>query len=108
MKAHVELGQRPNRDLIKAVYASVTDEDSSKPEVLKRTSVPIPGRDRNVFPRTLTQGYYLENLAASEIVFAVGPAGTGKTYLAVAHALGEVLSRRKRKLMLTRPVVEAG
>ena len=108
MKAHVALGQSPNRDLIKAVYASVTDEDSSTPEVLKRTSVPIPGRDRNVFPRTLTQGYYLENLAASEIVFAVGPAGTGKTYLAVAHALGEVLSRRKRKLILTRPVVEAG
>jgi phosphate starvation-inducible PhoH-like protein len=108
MKAHIGLGQSPNRDLIRAVYASVTDEDSSKPEILKRTSVPIPGRDRNVFPRTLTQGYYLENLATSDIVFAVGPAGTGKTYLAVAHALAEVLSRRKRKLMLTRPVVEAG
>lgn len=108
MKSHVALGQRPNRDLIKAVYASVTDEDSSKPDVLKRTSLTIPGRDRNVFPRTLSQGYYLENLAESEIVFGVGPAGTGKTYLAVAHALAEVLSRRKRKLVLTRPVVEAG
>jgi len=108
IRAHVELGQRPNRDLIKAVYQSVTEDDSSTSEVLKRTSLSIPGRDANVFPRTLTQGYYLENLSESEIVFGVGPAGTGKTYLAVAHALSEVLSRKKRKLVLTRPVVEAG
>ena len=108
IQSHVRLGQSPNRDLIKAVYTSVTDEDSSKPEVLKSTSLTIPGRDRDVFPRTLMQGYYLQNLSESDIVFGVGPAGTGKTYLAVAHALTEVLSRRKRKLVLTRPVVEAG
>ncbi|MFP4114332.1 MAG: PhoH family protein [Spirochaetota bacterium] len=108
IKSHLKLGQTLNRDLIRAVYASVTDEDNSKPEILKRTSLTIPGRDRNVFPRTLTQGYYLQNLAESEIVFGIGPAGTGKTYLAVAHALSEVLARRKRKLVLTRPVVEAG
>ena len=42
------------------------------------------------------------------IVFAVGPAGTGKTYLAIAHALKEILEKKKRKLVLTRPVVEAG
>ncbi|MFW5684407.1 MAG: PhoH family protein [Spirochaetota bacterium] len=108
IKSHVRLGQSPNRDLIKAVHASVTDDDSSTPDILKNTSITIPGRDRNVFPRTITQGYYLQNLAESDIVFGVGPAGTGKTYLAVAHALSEVLSRRKRKLVLTRPVVEAG
>lgn len=108
IKAHVKLGQSPNRDLIKAVHDSVTDEDSSKPDLLKRTSVAIPGRDRDVFPRTITQGYYLQSLADNDIVFGIGPAGTGKTYLAVAHALSEVLSRRKRKLVLTRPVVEAG
>ncbi|MFW5743100.1 MAG: PhoH family protein [Spirochaetota bacterium] len=108
IKAHVTLGQSPNRDLIKAVHASVTDEDSTKPDLLKDTSVTVPGRDRPVFPRTLTQGYYLQSLDDEEIVFGIGPAGTGKTYLAVAHALSEVLSRRKRKLVLTRPVVEAG
>ena len=43
-----------------------------------------------------------------DLVFAVGPAGTGKTYLAVVHALRAILERRKRKLILTRPVVEAG
>ncbi|MFW5718322.1 MAG: PhoH family protein [Spirochaetota bacterium] len=108
IKAHVKLGQSPNRDLIKAVHASVIDEDTSKPDLLKHTGVTVPGCDRAVFPRTLTQGYYLQSLDEEEIVFGIGPAGTGKTYLAVAHALSEVLSRRKRKLVLTRPVVEAG
>ena len=108
IKAHVELGQTPNQDLIRAIHSSVTDEDESKSELLRRTSVTIPGRDRAVFPRTLMQGYYLQGLAQNDIVFGIGPAGTGKTYLAVAHSLSEVLSRRKRKLVLTRPVVEAG
>jgi phosphate starvation-inducible PhoH-like protein len=108
MRAHVELGQLPNRDLIKAIFASVTDEDESQPDLLKETSLTIPGRDRDVFPRTVAQAYYLRNLANSDLVFGVGPAGTGKTYLAVAHALAQVLSRKKRKLVLTRPVVEAG
>jgi phosphate starvation-inducible PhoH-like protein len=43
-----------------------------------------------------------------DLVFGIGPAGTGKTYLAVAHALRGILSKRKKKLVLTRPVVEAG
>ncbi|MDC7222744.1 MAG: PhoH family protein, partial [Spirochaetales bacterium] len=43
-----------------------------------------------------------------DMVFAVGPAGTGKTYLAIAQALKEVLLKKKRKIILTRPVVEAG
>ena len=43
-----------------------------------------------------------------DLVFGIGPAGTGKTYLAVAYALQEILSKKKKKLILTRPVVEAG
>ncbi len=108
VKSHMKLGQSPNRDLIKAVHASVTEEDASRSDLIRRTSLTIPGRDRPVFPRTLMQGYYLQGLAESDIVFGIGPAGTGKTYLAVAHALSQVLTRRKRKLVLTRPVVEAG
>jgi phosphate starvation-inducible PhoH-like protein len=106
--AHVKLGQTPNRDLISAVHASVTGPDESKPDVLRRSALSIPGRSQDVFPRSLSQARYLESFQDSDIVFSVGPAGTGKTYLAVAHALREVLSKRKRKLVLTRPVVEAG
>ena len=106
--AHVKLGQTPNRDLIAAVHASVTDDDASKPELLKSSTLAIPGRGHDVFPRTISQAHYIQSFRQSDIVFAVGPAGTGKTYLAVAHALNEILSKRKRKLILTRPVVEAG
>jgi phosphate starvation-inducible PhoH-like protein len=51
---------------------------------------------------------YIKNLETTDIVFGIGPAGTGKTYIAIAHALMETLTRKKRKLILTRPVVEAG
>ncbi len=51
---------------------------------------------------------YVQGMNTYEMSFGIGPAGTGKTYLAMAHALSEVLSRKKRKLVLTRPVVEAG
>ena len=108
LRDHLKLGQLPNRDLIKAIFASVTDEDESTPSILKDTSLTIPGRDRAVFPRTVAQAYYLRNLEDTDLVFGVGPAGTGKTYLAVASALSQVLTRKKRKLVLTRPVVEAG
>jgi phosphate starvation-inducible PhoH-like protein len=47
-------------------------------------------------------------MSSRDLVFSIGPAGTGKTYLAVAHALMELLSRKKRKIVLTRPVVETG
>ncbi len=43
-----------------------------------------------------------------DVTFGIGPAGTGKTYLAIAQALSEVLSKKRRKIVLTRPVVEAG
>jgi phosphate starvation-inducible PhoH-like protein len=70
--------------------------------------VQIPGGLGKVFPRSRSQTLYLKGLAMHDLSFAVGPAGTGKTYLAVAWALRELLSRSKRKLILTRPVVEAG
>lgn len=106
--AHVKLGQTPNRDLIEAVHANVTKPGATGSDVFRLNTVVIPGRTQGVFPRSVSQASYLESFQYSDIVFAIGPAGTGKTYLAVAHALREVLSKRKRKLILTRPVVEAG
>ena len=61
-----------------------------------------------VYPKSDHQEQYIHAMNNSQITFGIGPAGTGKTYLAVAHSLGELLSGRKQKLILTRPVVEAG
>ncbi len=66
-----------------------------------------PGR-RAVLPRTAKQREYLEAIRRHELVFAIGPAGTGKTYLAVALAVEALSSRQVRRLVLCRPAVEAG
>ncbi|MBI1364467.1 MAG: AAA family ATPase [Alphaproteobacteria bacterium] len=63
---------------------------------------------RLIGPRTPNQRAYLEALARADLVFGVGPAGTGKTYLAVAHAVGLLLSGAVERIILSRPAVEAG
>ena len=70
--------------------------------------VMIPGGLDRIYARSARQLRYLEALARHELVVAIGPAGTGKTFLAVAAALRAVLSGHKRRLVVTRPVVEAG
>ncbi|NJM35602.1 MAG: PhoH family protein [Rhodomicrobium sp.] len=65
-------------------------------------------RKRLVSARTLKQTNYIEALQTKELVFATGPAGTGKTYLAVAHAAGRLERGEIERLILSRPAVEAG
>ncbi|MBY0421296.1 MAG: PhoH family protein, partial [Parvularculaceae bacterium] len=63
---------------------------------------------RMIFARTAAQAGYVQALRQSELVFGVGPAGTGKTYLAVAHAVSLLLSGAVQRIVLSRPAVEAG
>ena len=67
-----------------------------------------PAEGRRVLARTPTQSVYLEAIRHRDIVFGIGPAGTGKTYLAVALALQALHDRSVRRIVLTRPAVEAG
>jgi len=66
------------------------------------------GRRGQVAPKTATQANYLQALAACELVFGLGPAGTGKTFLAVAHGAGLLLRGEVDRLIVSRPAVEAG
>jgi phosphate starvation-inducible PhoH-like protein len=59
-------------------------------------------------PKTVGQKNYLEAIENNDIVFSIGPAGTGKTYLAVAQAVAELKAKRKTRIILVRPAVEAG
>lgn len=59
-------------------------------------------------PRSVNQGLYIQLLRERDIIFSYGPAGTGKTFIAIAFALNELLNKRYNKIILTRPVVEAG
>lgn len=66
------------------------------------------GRRGQVAPKTPGQARYLQALAACELVFGLGPAGTGKTFLAVAHGAGMLLRGEVERLIVSRPAVEAG
>ncbi|MGC8916684.1 MAG: PhoH family protein [Thermoanaerobaculum sp.] len=72
--------------------------DATIPEAVKRLLV----------PRNLKQRLFIQAVVKNDIVFAVGPAGTGKTYLAVALAAASLAEKRVRRIVLTRPAVEAG
>jgi phosphate starvation-inducible PhoH-like protein len=104
-------------ELVTAIHASLTPEGSSPSssspdrscaDLFKESAIQVPGAFAKVYPRTANQALYLRGMASHDISMAIGPAGTGKTYLAVAWALREVLSKSRRRLVLTRPVVEAG
>ncbi len=68
----------------------------------------LPGLRRVIQPKTPGQGEYLEQIADNDIVIGIGPAGTGKTYLAVAMAVDALSRKRVRRIILARPAVEAG
>ena len=68
----------------------------------------VPGAQKKLYPKTQNQADYVKLLRTHDMVFCSGPAGSGKTFLAVAEALRLVLSKEKKGIILTRPIVEAG
>ena len=70
--------------------------------------VTIQIRNRSIVPRTINQKRYVQSMLKSEVVFGIGPAGTGKTYLAMAAAIDALFKEKVDRLILTRPAVEAG
>ncbi|TVR90151.1 MAG: PhoH family protein [Spirochaetaceae bacterium] len=108
LEQHLYAGITVSIDLIQSVYRTVTDNDTLGADMLLEQRIELPGVGRSISPRSHAQACYIRSLQTKEMVFCIGPAGTGKTYLAVAAALHDILTRKKRKLVLTRPVVEAG
>ena len=70
--------------------------------------IALPGMRRIIQPKTPGQAEYLQKIADHDIVIGIGPAGTGKTYLAVAAAVDALMRKRVRRIVLARPAVEAG
>jgi len=68
----------------------------------------ITTQRKSIVPKTLGQKIYLQAMIRNPVVFGIGPAGTGKTYLAVAHAISLLLKNKVQRIILTRPAVEAG
>ncbi|MBO9497871.1 MAG: PhoH family protein [Novosphingobium sp.] len=76
--------------------------DAERPPIMIRT------RKKTIVPRSAAQIEYMRALARDDIIFALGPAGTGKTYLAVAQAVSQLMTGSVQRLILSRPAVEAG
>ncbi len=108
LEAIARSGQSPSVDLVRSLYDSFTDNRQLQVDLIKHTHIAIPGGFGIIYPKGVAQAEFIRGIEAHDLSFCIGPAGTGKTFLAVAHALSEVLTRKRRKLVLTRPVVEAG
>src|SRR5690606_33314121 len=80
----------------------IITREASGPPIRSRT------RRKTIVPRTAAQADYMRQLASRDIIFALGPAGTGKTYLAVAQAVSQLITGSVQRLILSRPAVEAG
>lgn len=74
----------------------------------KAPPIMIRTRKKTIVPRSAMQGDYMHQLASRDVIFALGPAGTGKTYLAVAQAVSQLITGSVQRLILSRPAVEAG
>jgi phosphate starvation-inducible PhoH-like protein len=78
------------------------DAGEAPPPIMIRT------RKKTIVPRSAAQVHYMRELVSHDMIFALGPAGTGKTYLAVAQAVAQLISGSVQRLILSRPAVEAG
>ena len=88
--------------------ASAQVSRAAAPANKAENSLKITTRNRVIMPRSPGQADYIEKLQSNEMVFGVGPAGTGKTYLAVAMAVARMLAGEIDRIILSRPAVEAG
>jgi phosphate starvation-inducible protein PhoH and related proteins len=102
----VRTGQGLAADTVERVLGMATSEDVSPAQVL--TQDILSSRGKTIRPKTLNQKRYVDAIDAHTVVFGIGPAGTGKTYLAVAKAVQALQAKEVNRIILTRPAIEAG
>jgi phosphate starvation-inducible PhoH-like protein len=94
-------------DLVKRSIGMLTSARPQKPKDVLSTSI-ISNRGRTIRPKTIGQKEYVDAIDSNTITFGLGPAGTGKTYLAMAKAVAALQARQVNRIILSRPAVEAG
>ena len=94
-------------DIDQGVRSLLNDPSSKLKDLLKETVFTSVGK-KPIAPKTWTQKAYVQAIQSKDIVFGIGPAGTGKTYLAMAMAMAAITKKQLRRIILTRPAVEAG
>jgi phosphate starvation-inducible PhoH-like protein len=103
----IRSGQALSPEAIDRSIAMLRNEPTQRPAEVLSLNI-ISNRGRTIRPKTLNQKHYVDAIDKHTIVFGIGPAGTGKTYLAVAKAVQALQAKQVNRIILTRPAVEAG
>ena len=101
---NIEIGEQEVNAAVR-MSGGLPDDKKAKVDI---NSIVLKTKKRHIYPRSATQAEYILEMMDNELVFGLGPAGTGKTYLAVALAVSMMLEGTIDKIILSRPAVEAG
>ncbi|WP_426254597.1 PhoH family protein [Sphingomonas sp. DC2300-3] len=107
----IQRGEEIDTGLVDASIAMAAEPTLDGIVSTERTAIPsimIRTRKKTIVPRTPAQAHYMRELSTHDMIFALGPAGTGKTYIAVAQAVSQLITGSVQRLILSRPAVEAG
>ncbi|MDQ2756106.1 MAG: PhoH family protein [Actinomycetota bacterium] len=103
----IEAGHPLNRDAVERSISMLRQQTRERPADVLTMNI-LSNRGRTIRPKTLNQKHYVDAIDTNTIVFGIGPAGTGKTYLAMAKAVAALQAKQVNRIILTRPAVEAG
>ncbi|MCX5895215.1 MAG: PhoH family protein [Proteobacteria bacterium] len=104
----IESGHRLSFNDIEQAIKMMYEDDSANPRDVLLDTILVSFKRRAIRPKSFTQKQYVDAMRSYDIVIGIGPAGTGKTYLAMAMALASLLKKEVDRIILTRPAVEAG
>jgi phosphate starvation-inducible PhoH-like protein len=93
---------------VRAALRMINEDEQADVKAVFAEAIAVPSRKRLIAPKSLNQKRYVEAVRANDLVFAIGPAGTGKSYMGVAMAVSALTKREVTRIVLTRPAVEAG
>ncbi len=103
----IRTGQGISTETVERVMTMMRAESSERPADVLSLNI-LSNRGRNIRPKTVNQKRYVDSIDKHTITFGLGPAGTGKTYLAMAKAVQALQNKQVTRIILTRPAVEAG
>ncbi|MEP6597930.1 MAG: PhoH family protein [Actinomycetota bacterium] len=103
----IKAGQNLTPDSVSRALGILTAASGERPAEVLSLNI-LSRRGKNIRPKTLNQKHYVDAIDKHTVVFGIGPAGTGKTYLAVAKAVQALQAKQVTRIILTRPAVEAG
>ena len=103
----IRTGQGISGETVERVLAMLRAETTERPADVLSLNI-LSNRGRSIRPKTLNQKRYVDSIDKHTITFGIGPAGTGKTYLAMAKAVQALQAKQVNRIILTRPAVEAG